>query len=213
MKTKNKKCKYPDKFIIALTGGIATGKSLAANYLKEAGAQIVDTDILARKVVMPGSDGLKKIKEHWGDAVINDDGTLDRKALGKIIFSSKEDRECLNSILHPMIRREMDREIKKSDRNIIVLVIPLLYEAKIPIYYDESWLVYADEGTQRQRLMKRDNIDAGVAMKKIRSQINIEKKKEMADVIIDNSGKPEETRKQVEKLWRKLQTRLGLQPA
>ena len=196
---------YPkDKIIIALTGGIATGKSFVSDTLKELGAGLVDTDKIARQVVSQGSPILNTIRETWGDEVINPDGTLNRKKLGEIIFSSKKDRNRLNSIMHPEIRRVMYEQIKNSPQKIVFIDIPLLFEAKIPIPHDKSWLVYCSKKQQKQRLMKRDSIDENEAQKKIDSQIDIDKKREMVDVVIDNCGSKEETYSMIRELYKEL---------
>ena len=196
------------KFIIALTGGIATGKSLAARHLEKLGAFVVDTDIIARQVVKPGTPALKEIRNQWGDDVINPDGTLNRQALGKIIFASDQAREKLNLITHPPIRREMKRQVSSAQSPVVVLVIPLLFETgKKATEYDEAWLVYCPERLQLERLMKRDGIDEETARRKVGSQIPIELKKEWCPVVIDNSKSQEQTLQQVEDEWKKLLAR------
>ncbi len=193
-----------EKKIIVLTGGIATGKTAVAQMLEELGAYIVDTDHIAHEIVKPNSDTLKKIKEVWGNKVINKDGTLNRKALGKIIFSSKKDRKILNSIMHPKIREVMQNQIKNAPKKVVVVVIPLFFETSTPIKYDEVWLVYCPESMQIERLIKRDGITPKDAKMRIKAQIPIEEKVKRADKIIDNSNSLEDTRKIVESLWKDL---------
>lgn len=202
------KNKYPeDKYVIALTGGIATGKSLVSGFLTELGAGMVDTDKIAREVVTPGSKVLKKIEETWGTDVINPDGSLNRKKLGCIIFSSEEEREKLNSIIHPEIRRVMYERVRQCPGKIVCIDIPLLFESKEPIPYDESWLVCCEKEQQLQRLMKRDGIDREEALKKTASQIDIDEKRKLADIIVENTGDPAETKALVQQKWDELKKR------
>lgn len=201
---------YPqDKYIIALTGGIATGKTYISNILRTLGAGIVDTDRIARKVVDPGSPLLDEIRKIWGDDLIKKDGTLDRSKLAEIIFSSDKDREKLNNLMHPAIRKVMYADVKKIKQNLVFIIIPLLYEAKIPITYNESWLVYCSPGQQIKRLIGRDNITKQQAQKRLDAQIPIDEKKKLSDIIIDNTGTPEETFALVFYQWQELLKRVS----
>lgn len=203
------KHRYPkDKYVIALTGGIATGKSLVSGFLGELGAGMVDTDKIAREVVSAGSPVLKKIEETWGRSVINPDGTLNRKKLGSIIFSSAKDREKLNSIIHPEIRRVMFERVRQCSAKIVFIDIPLLFESKEPIPYNESWLVWCKKEQQMERLMQRDGIDNEEALKRTGSQIDIDEKRKLADVIVENTGSPDETGAEVKRKWDELKKRL-----
>ena len=205
MKTENN---YPkDKYIIALTGGIATGKSLVFGFLGELGAGMVDTDKIAREVVSPGSPVLKEIEKTWGACVINPDGSLNRNNLGSIIFSSEKDREKLNSIIHPAIRRVMYERVRQCSAKIVCIDIPLLFESKEPIPYSESWLVWCEKEQQLHRLMKRDGIDMEEALKKTGSQIDIDEKRKMVDVIVENTGNPDDTKIKVKQAWDELKKR------
>lgn len=195
--------------MIALTGGIATGKSLVSGFLMELGVELVDTDRISREVVSPGSPVLERIREIWGNKVICQDGTLDRKKLGEIIFSSEEDREKLNSVIHPEIRRVMFLQVRKCRGNIVFIDIPLFYESKEPIPCNESWLVWCSKEQQIKRLMQRDGIDREEALKRTGSQIDIDEKRKLADLIIDNTGCFEDTRALVEQKWNELKKRVG----
>lgn len=201
-----------DRLVIALTGGIATGKSFVARILEELGAQIVDTDVIARQVVAPGSYCLPKITEIWGDWVINEDGTLDRKAMASIIFSSPGDRKALSRILHPEIIKEMESQVARSEKRVVVVVIPLLYETEEPVDFNEAWLVYCPPEVQAQRLIQRDGLTREEAAKRIDSQLPIDVKVSLSHVVIDNSGSREETRANVVVEWEKLNARPALMP-
>lgn len=192
--------------IIGLTGSISTGKTQVSNYLRDRGEKVIDADLIAREVVDLGPVK-KKIKEAFGNDIYKDD-ELDRKALGEIVFRDKEKRQVLNEIEHPEIYRIILEEIKNSKGRVFV-DIPLLFESqhlneRYGLDFDEVWLVYVDRETQVKRLIKRDRISKGYALEKINSQMSVEDKKIMADVIIDNSGSLEETFKQVEKNLKRL---------
>lgn len=190
-------------FVLGLTGGIASGKSSISAMLKEMGFPIVDADEIARRVVEKGSPVLERIKEEFGEGVLNADGTLNRKALGQLVFNSSKKLELLNSITHPAIieeiRRDIDALSAKGER-LCVLDVPLLIESGINNMADAVLLVYVDEKTQLYRLMNRDHIPEELALKKISSQMSYNEKKKYADYIIDNSGSLDCTRAQLEKI-------------
>lgn len=192
--------------IIGLTGSISTGKTQVSNYLRDRGEKVIDADLIAREVVDLGPVK-KKIKKAFGSDIYKDD-ELDRKALGEIVFRDKEKRQVLNEIEHPEIYRIILEEIKNSKGRVFV-DIPLLFESqhlneKYGLDFDEVWLVYVNRETQVKRLIKRDRISRDYALEKINSQMSVEDKKIMADVIIDNSGSLEETFKQVEENLKRL---------
>lgn len=192
--------------IIGLTGSISTGKTQVSNYLRDRGEKVIDADLIAREVVDLGPVK-EKIKEAFGNDIYKDN-ELDRKALGEIVFRDKEKRQVLNEIEHPEIYRIILEEIKNSKGRVFV-DIPLLFESqhlneKYGLDFDEVWLVYVNRETQVKRLIKRDRISKGYALEKINSQMSVEDKKIMADVIIDNSGSLEKTFRQVEENLRRL---------
>ena len=192
--------------IIGLTGSISTGKTQVSNYLRDRGEKVIDADLIAREVVDLGPVK-EKIKKAFGNDIYKD-GQLDRKPLGEIVFRDKEKRQVLNEIEHPEIYRIILKEVKNSKGRVFV-DIPLLFESqhlneKYGLDFDEVWLVYVNRETQVKRLIKRDRISKGYALEKINSQMSVEDKKIMADVIIDNSGSLEETFKQVEENLKRL---------
>lgn len=192
--------------IIGLTGSISTGKTQVSNYLRDRGEKVIDADLIAREVV--DLEPVKeKIKKAFGEDIYKDD-ELDRKALGEIVFRDKEKRQVLNEIEHPEIYRIILEEIKNS-RGRVFVDIPLLFESqhlneRYGLDFDEVWLVYVNRETQVKRLIKRDRISKGYALEKINSQMSVEDKKIMADVIIDNSGSLEKTFRQVEENLKRL---------
>lgn len=187
-------------YILGLTGSIATGKSTVAKLFLSAGIPVVDADLGARAVVLPGAPGLADIIDHFGEAYLLPDGTLDRKRLGALIFSDKEKRKELDTLLKERIRHwiqaEKERYISEG-YELIVLDIPLLYEGGFEDSCDAVMVVYVPEELQLQRLMSRNHLDEDEATRRMQSQLSIEKKKELADFVIDNSGTIEETEKQV----------------
>lgn len=186
--------------ILGLTGGISTGKSTVSKIFKEQGYPVVDADIGAREIVKPGTDGLEKIKKEFGNKVILADGTLDRTALAKIIFDDVKKRELLNKMLSQHIHQWIvtkKNDYLKQDPAIIVLDIPLLFEMGYENEVDQIMVVATSEEIQLNRLMKRDNIEKKEATQRINSQLPISKKVILGDIIIDNSGTIENTKKQV----------------
>ncbi|HHY45272.1 MAG TPA: dephospho-CoA kinase [Firmicutes bacterium] len=211
------KRKWPGIYVIGLTGGIASGKSTVSETLRDLGARIIDADAITREIQAPGSDALREIREVFGDRVIAPDGTLDRRELGRIVFSSEGARRMLNSIIHPrVINRTKDilREMSESAAKegpvpIAVVDAPLLLEAGADAVVDEVWVVALPREQQAERLMKREGYSAEEAFSRIDSQMPLEEKEKRADYVIDNSGTIEETREQVFTLWRSLERRLS----
>ncbi|MCM3629066.1 dephospho-CoA kinase [Paenibacillus glycanilyticus] len=191
---------------IGLTGGIATGKSTVAAMLVERGAMLVDADQVAREVVMPGEPALEAVASLFGQAVIHTDGTLDRKALGGIVFNNTELLERLEGILHPAIRSRMQKRIREYEEQnphqLVVADIPLLYETGQVELYDGIMVVYVPQQLQLKRLMERNGLAEEEAVRRIGLQMDIEQKRNRADWVIDNSGSLEETRRQVDDFWK-----------
>jgi len=193
--------------LFGLTGGIATGKSTVSEMLRELGANVIDADAIARDIVRPGMPAYEEIIEYFGDGVLDETGNLDREKLGAIVFSDDEKRRRLESLTHPRVYQEMLRQTHELiDRGIEIAVmdVPLLFESGAESWLNPVILVYAPEDVQLERLMKRDECDEEQARARISSQMPIEEKKEKADYVIDNSGSPDDTRAQVESLWKKI---------
>ena len=191
--------------IIGLTGGIASGKSTVSNIIKSLGYRVIDADIISREVVEKGKAAYLGVVEHFGQDILDEDGNIDRKKLGNIIFNNPVEREKLNSIVHPYILDSIKDCIKKDKKSTLIFVdIPLLIEVldslKIKgIEFDEIWLVYVDEKTQLERLIKRDNITKEEAIKKIRAQMSMDAKIKYATRVINNTGTKEALEFQVKK--------------
>ncbi|KIL46292.1 dephospho-CoA kinase [Jeotgalibacillus campisalis] len=189
--------------IIGLTGGIASGKSTIANWLIEREYAVIDADLAARKVVEPNQEAYRKIVEQFGKRIVAEDGTIDRAQLGAIIFGSKTEREKLNSIVHPAVRKEMLEQKQKAvhlGKQTIFLDIPLLFESKLQWMVDKIVVVYVQEDIQLKRLMERNQYSAEEAQARISSQLPLREKKAQADAVIDNSGTVEQSFIQMEEL-------------
>lgn len=190
---------------IGLTGGIASGKTTVSKTLHELGAIIIDADKIARDVVEKGKPAYMDIVAYFGEEVLLENGELDRKHLGSIVFNSPIHLEKLNQFTHPRIFETIDREINYYKQNhpsrVIIVDAALLIETDLKNKVDEVWLVVVPENLQLQRLIDRDGLSLEEAKKRIKSQMPTEKKILFADRLINNSGDLEELIKQVKKIW------------
>lgn len=187
-------------YFLGLTGGIATGKSTASRFFESKGIPVIDADIIARKVLEPDQPAFKQVVDSFGPAIVTEEGLLDRKALGQLIFADEQKRKRLNEIVQGDIRKRIQLEknkLKKQEKPLVVLDVPLLYEADYEKEVDEVMVIYIDRSTQLKRLMKRDNISKDEAIDRIKAQDPIEEKAKKADTVIDNSESVEETEKQL----------------
>ena len=192
--------------IIGLTGNIASGKSIVSQYLKELGAEIIDADIIAREIVEPGTPALAEIREEFGQQVLNQDGTLNRKYLGSIVFADVQALKKLNQITHPRIREVIDSKIKKytinqSPERLLVIDAALLIEFGIHRMVDMVWVVQVKPDLQLQRVMQRDKLSEVQARHRIDSQMPQSEKIKYADKVIYNNSTVEELRSAVKRLW------------
>lgn len=191
-------------FKIGLTGGIASGKSTVLTYFKDKGIPYIDADIVAREVVEPGTEGLKAIVDAFGSNVLHDDGTLNREALGAIVFHNEEKRQLLNSCLKTHIRNrimELTSQYEQGNTPILIYDIPLLIEGEWYTMMDEVWLVYVNETTQIERLMSRNGYTREDALARINSQMRLDDKRAYADIIVDNNGTPHDLTVQLNTIW------------
>ncbi|MGO4888675.1 dephospho-CoA kinase [Anaerobacillus sp. MEB173] len=192
--------------IIGLTGGIASGKSTVSNMIIDLEIPLVDADQVARDVVMPGEPAYNEIVSHFGDHILEEDGTINRKKLGEVIFNNKEQREVLNKIVHPAVRSEMRAQTEayqQEGHKTIVLDIPLLFESKLTYLVEKTILVYVDEEVQLKRLMERDQSSEQEAQSRISSQLPLKEKISLADEVINNNGTIEETKNQLRTILKK----------
>ncbi|VAX18693.1 Dephospho-CoA kinase [hydrothermal vent metagenome] len=194
--------------LIGVTGGLATGKSLVSSMLVDLGARLIDCDVLAREVTAPGSDGLTKVKAEFGETVIRDDGALNREELASLVFSDPAKLSALEGILHPIIKQLVmlrSKEIISKDKDAVVVVdAPLLFESGLSHNMDRNIVVVCELKEQKLRAKRRGGLSEGQIESRIAAQAPLSKKSEMADYIIDNSGKENETLAQVGEVWRKI---------
>lgn len=189
--------------VIVITGSIATGKSAVTEIVRKHGFQVIDADEIAHEVLKKEFIA-EKIRENFGDEFLLK-GKVNRPALSDYVFNNKEKLEILNKIMHREIFKEINSKIQESKDEVLFVDMPLYFELKDKMVEysfkaDEIWLVYVKKATQIKRLMNRDNITREIAVKKINSQISVETKKAMSDVIIENDGFIAELEEKVEKL-------------
>ncbi|HDP2430307.1 TPA: dephospho-CoA kinase [Staphylococcus aureus] len=188
--------------VIGLTGGIASGKSTVSELLSVFGFKVVDADKAAREAVKKGSKGLAQVREVFGDEAIDENGEMNRRYMGDLVFNHPEKRLELNAIIHPIVRDIMEEEKQeylKQGYNVI-MDIPLLFENELENTVDEVWVVYTSESIQMDRLMQRNNLLLEDAKARVYSQISIDKKSRMADHVIDNLGDKLELKQNLERL-------------
>jgi dephospho-CoA kinase len=172
--------------LIALTGGIGSGKSTVARRWVELGATEIDADVLAREVVAPGSTGLALVAKQFGSEVLAADGTLDRAALAKIAFSSKENRKLLESILHPLIQ-QLALEKVEGLSGVIVYTIPLFVESNSKLKFDKVVTISCDEAVRVKRLVESRGMSEGEAISRISAQASDAQREAVSDIVIDSN--------------------------
>lgn len=192
--------------VIGLTGGIGMGKTTVSNYLATVHQlPVLDADVLAREAVESGSPILHAIAERYGSAIIHSDGSLDRHRLGDIVFKSPPERLWLEQQVHPYVRDRLISALRTPPLNdpvqhpIVVLVVPLLFEARLTSLVTEVWVIHCSNDEQFERLMQRDRLSAAQVQMRVDSQMSIQKKLAQADVVLDNSSTVEELFRQVDR--------------
>lgn len=190
--------------IIGLTGSIACGKSNVSDALKGLGAVIVDGDVLSRELTAPGGSALPILRETFGDGIFAADGTLNRKALGALVFADDSARQQLDDVMQPMIRQlilQRIEEARAAHAQVCVLDMPLLFEKQLETLCDRVWCVWLPREMQLRRLMERDGYTREAAEARIQSQLSADEKAARADVVIDTSGAIEQTRAMIPDLY------------
>lgn len=197
--------------IVGLTGGISSGKSTVLKIFKNFGCKTIDADEIAHQLTRPGTKVLREIVRKFGQEVLNKKGTLNRKKLAEAIFRDRQKRKSLNAIMHPKIIAEMKKRIKgvqkltaQSRRKIVLVDMPLLFEAKLEYLVDKIILVYVPQKIQIERLQRDDNLTFKEAKARISTQTPLYKKKKYADYIINGDLDSTSLRKQVELIWKQL---------
>lgn len=194
-----------------LTGGISSGKSTVLKIFKNFGCKTIDADEIAHQLTTPGTKALREIVKKFGQEVLNRKGTLNRKRLAEAIFRDRQKRKSLNVIMHPKIIAEMKKRIKgvqkltaQSRRKIVLVDMPLLFEAKLEYLVDKIILVYVPQKIQIERLQRDDNLTLKEARARISAQIPLYKKKKYADYVINGDLDSTSLRKQVESVYKEL---------
>lgn len=195
-------------FLIGLTGGIASGKSTVARLLQAKGARVIDADVVAREVVEPGTEGLRKVTETFGSGVLNPDGTLSREALAKVAFSDNNKRLQLEALLHPLIKQRTLELIDSAVEDVVVYAVPLLVEANVDYPFDLVVTVEAGVENQIQRMVSGRSLSEADARARIAAQTSSQERVARADVVIDSSGPIEQLSPQVDELWKAVQSKM-----
>lgn len=198
-------------YVVGITGGIACGKTAATDHLRTLGALILDADVESRAVTAPGGIALPAIRETFGDEVFNEDGTLDRHALGRIVFANIDLRHALEGIIHPMVQHKMLSDLHEAGQageRIVFLSVPLLYETGMDALCDETWVLTLDREAQLARLMERDSMDLESAERRIDSQMDPDERAAKANVVIRTNRSIEQTRAELSALYRDLKKRV-----
>ena len=187
--------------IIAVTGGIGSGKSTVSNEFKKLGAYVVDTDAISHEIMMRGYSAYDMVVAEFGNGILSDDLEIDRKRLADIVFNDKNKLETLNSIMHKEIYAELQRRIEASDSDIVCAEIPLLFTAKCPIEIDVKVVVSASDDVRIRRVMLRDNCSADKVKERMANQLSDSEMCKLADVVIVNNGDIDLVREQVKAVF------------
>lgn len=200
-------------FYVALTGGIASGKSTVCRLLEERGAHVIDSDVLAREVVRKGAPAWAEVVEHFGPEILTPEGEIDRGKLGEIVFSDPGEREFLNRVTHPRIFQLMGERMRELERRcggegVVVLDIPLLVEAGAGGLFHLNLVVDAPEEEQVRRLVEDRGFSPEAAWARVRSQASREERLACADLVIANDGSLEKLRSEVDRAWEEILARM-----
>jgi len=188
--------------LVGLTGGIGSGKSLVAELLAAHGATIIDADVLAREAVAPGTPGLAQVRERFGTGVLRPDGSLDRAALGRIVFGDPLARRDLEAIIHPAVRaRAAALAAAAPEGAVVVQVIPLLVETGQQGHFDQVVVVDVEPEVQLSRIVRRDGLSEAEARARLRAQASREARLAAAHVVLRNNGNRDDLAAAVDRLW------------
>ena len=192
--------------VVGLTGGIGSGKSLAAQFFAELGALVIDADQLARDAIERGSEGFDELIATFGDSILHN-GLVDRRALGELVFRDAEAKKKLEGIIHPIVRREFEEAVQSLEQDqILIYEIPLLFETKAMERFDYIVTVEADMQLRKERLLKKGLRNSEVESR-IAAQASREERVSIADQVFENNGSEDELLRSVENLWELLKMR------
>ena len=190
--------------VIGITGGIASGKSFVSSVIKKTGYPVIDADLISKELSQKGGAVYHAIIKTFGESYLDNNKEIDRQKLGSLIFNDKQAKGLLNSISHPLIVEEMERQIASAKSDLVFVDVPLLYESGLENMFDKIICVYLPRRIQIERLMNRDNISYEYAVKKIESQSSLEQKKAKADFVINSSNSFDYVESNVIELIKKL---------
>jgi dephospho-CoA kinase len=193
---------WPGKYVIGLTGNIATGKSVVRKMLEHLGAYSIDADALAHRATAKGAPAYQRVVDTFGKWILDDAGEIDRTKLGRLVFSNAEALQRLEAIVHPLVENAIDLMIQRASQHVIVIEAIKLLETKLVSACDAVWVTYAPEKTQKNRLMQKRRMGEQDALQRIRAQSPQETKTAAANVVIQNAGSFEDTWKQVVSAWK-----------
>ncbi len=195
--------------IIGLTGGIASGKSLVARTFKDLGAHVIDADHIVHDLLEPGQQSWQEVVDHFGHDLLTEDNSIDRRKLGQIIFSDAQERQWLNSLLHPRVFDVYTAQVKnlccRQQNSIVIFDAALLIETGYDRHMDRLVVVYAEREQQIERLISRDKFTREQALARISSQMPLAEKREKADFVISNTGTRQETERQTREVFETIQ--------
>lgn len=192
-------------YIIGITGGIACGKSTVSKILKIFGAEVISADTIIHTLMIPNEEIFNEYVKHFGQGILNEDKTINRKKISDIIFQDEEELKWVNEIAHPKVLKQIRKQLEEYQEEgttLVILDVPLLIEAGWEKECDEVWVVYLSTERQVERLMKRNNITREKATSIIKAQLNNEERLRKADIIIDNNQSKKETRSKIKEIIR-----------
>jgi dephospho-CoA kinase len=195
---------WPGKYVIGLTGNIATGKSVVRKMLEHLGAYSIDADAVSHRAIAKGAPGYQKVIDTFGSWILDANGDIDRGRLGRLVFNDPEALRRLEKIVHPLVEKALDIMIRRANQRIIVIEAIKLLEGNLAGSCDSIWTTYAPEALQKARLMKKRNMTEADALQRIHAQASQESKKAASQVVIENTGTFEDTWKQVVAAWKKI---------
>lgn len=196
--------RWPNKYVIGLTGNIATGKSVVLKMLQHSGAYTIDADQLVHQAMMPGAPAYKPIVDTFGQFIVGSDNRINRQMLGQIVFSNPEALKKLEAITHPIVRQAIDALVKRATQRVVVVEAIKLLEGDLKDWMDSIWVVNASKQTQYKRLVTQRKMSEDEAKKRILAQASQDEKLKAAKVVIDNDGDVEKTWKQVQTQWEEI---------
>lgn len=199
-------------YVVGLTGGTGCGKSEAARYLASLGAKHIDADAISRALTAVDGEALPKIRELFGECVFQQDGSMDRRAMHDLVFSSAAHKRALEGIIHPLVQRRVMDEIQKAAQEgyrVVVLDVPLLFETGMDVLCDECWTMSVDARTQLTRICQRDGLNEAQAAARVAAQMPMAERNARASRVIDSGRSIEKTRAELNQLYQQLLRRIG----